>query len=121
MTTLRPSPLAALILLSYPSRGYAGQVDSTAVSELLYAEATGRSGLFLQENATLHDSGKGYIDSETALSRTALQRTREQQLFMGSRGAATGLYSLKSDAHSLDADAAGCLSINSRPMASCLP
>jgi hypothetical protein len=33
----------------------------------LYAEAIQLSGLFLQEKATLHDSGNGYINSETAL------------------------------------------------------
>jgi hypothetical protein len=43
---------------------------ATAVSELLYAEAIGRSGPFLQERATLYDSGNGYINSETPLSAT---------------------------------------------------
>jgi hypothetical protein len=42
--------------------------DLTAVSELLYSEATGRSGLFLQEKAALNDSGNGYINSEAALN-----------------------------------------------------
>jgi hypothetical protein len=40
----------------------------TAVSELLYAEAIRPSGLFLQEKATLPDSGNGDINSETALA-----------------------------------------------------
>jgi hypothetical protein len=40
---------------------------ATVVSELLYTEATGRSGLFLQEKAAWRNSGDGYVNSETAL------------------------------------------------------
>jgi hypothetical protein len=51
-----------------------GCAVATAVSELLYFEATLPSGLFLQEKATLYDSGNGYINSETALAQDAVHR-----------------------------------------------
>jgi hypothetical protein len=43
---------------------------------LLYPEATRLSGLFPQEKATLHDSGNGYVNSETALGREGTTSTR---------------------------------------------
>jgi hypothetical protein len=69
-------PALPIILQGKPR---AGSLDSlrahqgpstcaTAVSELLYPEATRLSGLFLQKKATFADSGNGYVNSETALA-----------------------------------------------------